>query len=100
MVHTTQPTIHLCQAEYCGLDGMREFYQAVQAYPTSPNGDVMLIRSHIAYHAGERAAQTASIRPSRGNSYRVARWGTHDKGDSIVRITDYYDHRNGVVGYL
>ena len=77
----------------------REKYAAANCYPTSPNGDMMLILAHIRYWSGDRAAESASIKPSRGNSYRVARYGHHEKNDLIVRVTDPFDHRDGVTGY-
>lgn len=83
---------HICQAQYCGLGGMRNFYSALSLIPTSTNADTALIRSHIAYHSGSAAADRAVIKPSRGHSYRVNK-------DVIVRITDHYDHRNGVTGW-
>lgn len=90
---------NLCADEHRGVGDMRSLYSKLQVYPTSENGDILLIRSHIAYHSGNKAAERAAIKPSRGHSYRVAAWGTHDKGDAIVRITDYYDHRTGVTGW-
>lgn len=76
---------------------MREYYNAAGLIPTSTNADIALIRSWIAYWQGESAADRASIRPSRGHSYRIALYGRHDAEDTIVRISDYYDHRNGVI---
>ena len=92
MTHT-----HLCNTPHLGT--MREFYSAMSMYPTSDVGDVALVRSHIAYWAGEAMAQRCSIRRSRGHSLRVAPHGEHGKGDIIVRIVDHFDHRNGVVGF-
>ena len=89
---------HICQPQYANLPGMKEFYSATNMLPTSTVADTALIRSHIAYHAGERFSSKAVIRPSRGHSYRVDIYGnSRDKG-VIVKITDHYDHRDGVVG--
>lgn len=46
---------HLLNTE--GVYEMRAMYAKAQVYPTSTNGDVMLIRSHIAYHCGQAAAE-------------------------------------------
>ena len=92
-------TRHICQEGFTALRGMREFYNLAGLLPTSENADVALIRSHIAYWSGAKKAEKASIKASRGHKYRVAMYGTHDKSDLIVRITDYYDHREGVIGY-
>lgn len=84
---------HLLQGT---LGDMRAFYDANGMLATSTNADIALIRSHLAYWQGSRLAEQASIRPSRGHSYRVARYGRHDSSDQIARIVDYYDHRDGV----
>ncbi len=84
---------HICQPAYRHLHGMRAFfYSQVGVIATSENADIMLIRSHIAYWSSSDAAFRAVIKPSRGNSYRV-------NGDTIVRIVDHYDHRDGVTGW-
>lgn len=83
---------HICQPAYRHLPGMREFYREVRTIATSENADVMLIRSHIAYWSGTGTAERSVINPSRGHSYRV-------NGDTIVRIRDHYDHREGVTGW-
>ena len=93
-------TTHLLNYPDATVQDMKAFYAAAAMYPTSTNGDVALIRSHIAYHCGQVRAERASIKPSRGHSYRVAMYGEHDKHDTIVRISDHYDHRNGVVGII
>ena len=90
---------HICMAGFTHLDGMKSFYDLVGVIPTSEIADVALIRSHIAYWAGAKKAEAASIRASRGHSYRVAMWGHHDHSDLIVRIVDHYDHREGVTGF-
>jgi len=90
MTHLNEP--HICQGQYWNLPNMREFYRANNVIPTSENADVMLIRSHIAYWSGNDAANRAVIKPSRGHSYRVNK-------DCIVRIRDYYDHRDGITGW-
>jgi hypothetical protein len=90
---------HICQDGFSALNGMREFYNVIGVLPTSENADITLIRSHIAYWGGSIKAEKASIKPSRGYSYRVAMYGKHDRDDIIVKIADYYDHRDGVVGY-
>lgn len=92
--------MHICQSEYSMLPSMREFYDKIGVLPTSTNADITLIRSHIAYWSGHTKAEKASIRPSRGCSYRIAMYGKHDKSDIIVKIRDYYDHRDGIVGYV
>lgn len=85
---------HLLDAP--GVHSMAEFYKAFGIYATSDVGSIALIRSHIAYHTGRQCAATAKIKPSRGHSYRV----TTEYGQSlVVRITDYYDHRDGVHGW-
>lgn len=91
--------LHICQERFASLPSMREFYPLIEALPTSENADRALIRSHIAYWSGSMKAEKASIKASRGHSYRVAMYGKHDKGDIIVKISDYYDHRDGVLGY-
>lgn len=93
------PSPHLCQPEYRRLLGMREFYKECRLLPTSETADISLIRSHIAYWSGNAAAERASIKASRGHSYRVAPYGKHTKSDVIVRISDHYDHRLGVSGW-
>ena len=95
---TPTPLAGICQtlqSTTCG--DMREYYHSAGLLATSENADIALIRSWIAYWAGEDAADRASIRPSRGHSYRIANYGHHDKDDVIVTIADHYDHRNGVV---
>jgi hypothetical protein len=88
---------HLLNTE--GVHDMRALYSRLGCYPTSPNGDIALIRSHIAYWSGQVMADKVSIKASRGSSYRVAKFGKHDKYDVIVRIADAYDHREGVTGW-
>jgi hypothetical protein len=90
---------HICMSEYSMLPSMKEFYSLLNMLPTSTAADTVLIRSHIAYWSGHAKADRASIKPSRGCSYRIALYGKHDKHDTIVKIRDYYDHREGVVGY-
>ncbi len=90
-------TAHICQDAFLGVGDMRGAYTRLGTLPTSTNGDTFLIRSHIAYHCGLREAEAAVIKPSRGHSYRVVdRYGTA----RIVRISDHYDHREGVQGFL
>jgi hypothetical protein len=89
---------HICQPPYRNLGSMKEFYSATNMLPTSEVADIALIRSHVAYHAGERYAEQAKITASRGHSYRVRLYGDmRDKG-VIVRIVDHFDHRDGVRG--
>jgi len=84
---------HLCLPEYRALPGgMKELYAALGLLATSENADTVLIRSHIAYWSGDKAAEAAVIKPSRGHSYRI-------NGAVLVRITDYFDHRDGIVGW-
>src|SRR5947209_2405124 len=86
----------LCQPEYAGMNGMHDLYNVLGMIPTSENADVVLIRSHIAYHSGSKAAERAVIKPSRGHSYRVSKASGID---CIVRIRNHYDHRDGVTGW-
>ena len=87
---------HIAQNEFLGVGDMRGAYSRAHLIPTSSNADAFLIRSHIAYHIGSKAADSAAITPSRGHSYRV----NFRHGELIVRITDHYDHRAGVVGIV
>lgn len=86
-------TAHLLTSTACT---MREFYDRENMIATSIVATTALIRSHIAYHAGRLAAERAEINPSRGHSYRIDLDGQR----TIVRITDYYDHRNGIKGFV
>lgn len=79
-----------------GVHDMRAFYDAARMIPTSTNADIALIRSHIAYWAGQRAAEEADVVPSRGHSYRFDLHGVR----YVVRIADYFDHRQGVTGFV
>lgn len=88
-------TAHICQDAFLGVGGMRGAYDRLGVIPTSTAADVFLIRSHIAYHSGRTLAERVTIKPSRGHSYRVT--GGHVP--LVVRITDHYDHRNGVHGW-
>lgn len=89
---------HLCLEGFCGTpDGMRGLYNRLGLIATSEIADIVLIRSHIAYHAGHKEAARARILPSRGHSYRIH--GTYTADKIIVRIRDYYNHREGVVGF-
>lgn len=92
-LHLEWQRLHLGQ--HPSLDGIDSLYRMAQLIPTSTAADTVLIRSHIAYWSGHNEASKATIRPSRGHSYRVAANGW----DRIVRITDYHDHRNGVTGW-
>ena len=87
-------TMHLLNNTF-GAHDMRALYDAARIIPTSETGDIALIRSHIAYWAGQSQAEAAKIFPSRGHSYRFDIYGKR----YTVRITDYYDHRDGVVGF-
>src|SRR4051812_5063057 len=71
---------HICQPEHCASDGMRNLYAKLGVYPSSEHGDVILIRSHIAYWSGSAVAERALIKPSRGHTYRVTPYGSfrHD----------------------
>ena len=89
---------HICQPQYASLPGMKEFYRATNMLPTSEVADMALIRSHIAYHAGEQFSSKALISASRGHSYRVKLYGDYKDRGVVVRIVNYYDHRNGVTG--
>ena len=80
---------------------MREFYSAVGIYPTSDNGNIALVRSHVAYHCGNQKAERAVIKPSRGYTMRVNLYGKFDKAsDIILTIVDEYDHRSGIKGLI
>lgn len=85
-------TIHICKPEYSHLSSMQEFYRTVGVVATSTWADIMLIRSHIAYWSGSQEAERATITPSRGHSYRVNK-------EVVVKITNTYDHRDGVIGW-
>ncbi|MES2339243.1 MAG: hypothetical protein V4537_14210 [Pseudomonadota bacterium] len=78
---------------------VRAAYDREGLIATSTNADTFLIKMHIRYWSGSRAEAMASIKPSRGHSYRVAKFGKHGKDDVIVRITDHYDHRDGIAGW-
>ena len=94
------PTIsHICEAQFRHLPSMREFYSMLGVYPTSINGDIALVRSHIAYHSGSAKAESVIIKKSRGDTYRVYR-SPRDKTDfTTVRVINAYDHRAGVTGW-
>lgn len=79
---------------------MKEWYALAHVMPTSEVGDIALIRSHIHYHAGENRARQADIRPTRGHKYKVSLYGRPSRKDDyhVVSITDYLDHRHGIVG--
>ena len=91
------PRCHLLNERGNGIHTMEDAYSFHSFCPTSTNGDVYLIRSHIAYHCGLRAASECTIKPSRGHSYRVR---CLHGADYLVRISDHYDHRHGVVGII
>jgi hypothetical protein len=80
-----------------GIHTIREAYDLRRLLATSTSADTYLIRSHIAFHCGRIAAEESKITPSRGHTYRVKNpcWD-----DCIVRITDHYDHRDGVHGIV
>jgi hypothetical protein len=88
---------HLCLPEFMGVPGgMRGLYDRLEMLPTSENADVVLIRSHIAYWAGNTAAARAVIWASRGHTYKVS--GV-DYRTFVVRVVNPYDHRDGVTGF-
>lgn len=91
-------TAHICQDAFLGVGDMRGAYSRLHTIPTSTNADTFLIRSHVAYWSGRQTAETITIKPSRGHSYRIC----DSKGQTlqIVRITDHYDHRNGITGWM
>lgn len=99
IAHTSPTIAHICEPHFCHLDGMRKLYEACKVYPTSTHGDTMLIRSHIAYHSGNAAAERVVIKPSRGHSYNVLSCSRPGAYKVNVKITDYYDHRDGVHGW-
>lgn len=86
---------HLLQDEFRDVKDMRGLYDKLGMIPTSENADIVLIRSHVAYVAGQTEAARCTIKPSRGHSYRIGSFGQ----DYIVRIADHYDYRTGVIGY-
>ena len=81
-------------------DYIDEGYEALVAnrppagIPSSPAYDAALITKHVHYHTGRLPRE---IHTSRGHSYRVV---TDDFHKVVVRITDYQDHRFGVVGMV
>lgn len=85
----------LLDDEFLGCPDMRTAYQRTMMIPTSETADIFLIRSHVAYWAGRTPAWRAEIKASRGHSYRVECQGQR----YVVRISDHYDHRAGVVGF-
>ncbi len=85
-------TRHLLQTP--SVPEIRQGYAYCGLIPTSTNADTYLIRSFVAYWCGIGRAEDAVIMPSRGHSYRVVVNGIK----YLVRIRDYYDHREGVVG--
>ncbi len=91
---------HLLQAEFLGVGDMRAFYAKANMLPTSETADVALIRSHIAYWMGAAVAERAAVKASRGSTYRVALNGRHGADDAKVRISDHFDHREGVMGLV
>jgi hypothetical protein len=97
MTATTTEKRHICQPEFLGVGDMRGAYSRAGLLPTSTNADIFLIRSHIAYWTGSQAAERVTIRPSRGHTYRVT--GPYIGNALVIRITDHYDHRNGVDGW-
>ena len=88
---------HICQNAFNGVGDMRGAYERLGTLATSENGDIFLIRSHVAYWSGNKRAKYATIKPSRGHSYRVTELAGF--GTRIVRIVNYYDHREGVQGW-
>lgn len=89
---------HLGQAGLSHLRDMAHAYTTLRMLPTSTVADTFLIRSHIAYHDGSAMAERAIITPSRGSSYRV-RQQLIDRPGVIVKIANYFDHRDGVIGW-
>lgn len=83
---------HLLRDAHLGVGTMRALYARLSILPTSTVADTVLIRSWLAYHRGSKAAERATIAASRGHSYRIDTPGLRE----IVRISDYYDHRDGV----
>ncbi len=83
-----------------GVPSMEAAYSRHRLLATSTYADIYLIRTHIAYHLGFAEANRARITSSRGHSYRVrGLWLGNPKGE-VVRISDHYDHRDGVVGLV
>lgn len=89
--------LHICQPEFRMLNGMKEFYEKNSMIATSDVATIALIRSHIAYWSGSKLADLMEIKPSRGHSYKIRERGV--KNWEILKITDYFDHRNGVTGW-
>ncbi len=90
--------VYLAQPAFRGLGGMREMYDALGILATSERADIVLIRSHVAYHTSDAEAARVTIKPSRGHSYRIT-GGRADLCPCVVRIANPYDHREGVTGW-
>jgi hypothetical protein len=95
MAYASVSSPHLLANDFTGVHDMRAFYAAAGMIPTSENADIALIRSHVAYWAGRRAAELIDVRASRGHSYRFDLHGERH----VVEIVDHYDHRAGVIGF-
>lgn len=91
-------SVHICQPPYRALDGLRALYNLLRVCPTSTAADTVAIRSHIAYWSGSQRAESVTIRPSRGHSYRVTE-GRKGETVAIVRVQDPSDHRDGIIGW-
>ena len=74
-------------AEFRALGMMRP-----DGIPSSPHFDAKLITWHCLYHTGDAPK---SITTGRGHNYNIEL--AHGVGWRKVRITDYTDHRNGIV---
>ncbi len=89
---------HICQQQFVGrtVGCMKDLYRVLGLLATSTCADIVLIRSHIAYWSGNQVASDAVIKTSRGHSYSVTdRYGRK----VIVKIANYFDHRDGVTGW-
>lgn len=88
--------VHLCQPEHAVLPGgMQNLYEKLGLDPASVEAGVVLVRSHVAYHAGNRAAEMIDISACRTRKYRFELYGRKYH----VEVVDRYDHRFGVTGF-
>ena len=88
-------TRHACQEGLRHLPGMKEVYKTLGVLATSTAADTVLIRSHIAYWSGNATAERAEIKSSRGHTYKVL----DGQEKKIVKISNHYDHRDGIEGW-
>lgn len=89
--------VHICQPEFRDSANMGQFYERAKLVPHTEFADVALIRSHIAYWSTTFEAEGLTIKRERGRAYRVK--DADGRVNRVLRIFDYYDHRNGVTGW-